>query len=215
MKIFLDTANLDEIKEGASWGIVDGVTTNPSLIAKEGKDLKETIKAICEIVDGPISSEVLSENHEDMIKEARELAKIHKNIVVKIPMTIEGLKAVKVLSAEGIHTNVTLIFSANQALLAAKAGATYVSPFLGRLDDIGIEGMELVRTIVEIFDIYGYDTEVIAASIRHPMHVIDAALAGSHIATIPMKVLKQMAAHPLTDNGIEKFNNDWKNAFNK
>ncbi|MBS6063273.1 fructose-6-phosphate aldolase [Criibacterium bergeronii] len=215
MKIFLDTANLDEIKEGASWGIVDGVTTNPSLIAKEGKDLKETIKAICEIVDGPISSEVLSENHEDMIKEARELAKIHKNIVVKIPMTIEGLKAVKVLSAEGIHTNVTLIFSANQALLAAKAGATYVSPFLGRLDDIGIEGMELVRTIVEIFDIYGYDTQVIAASIRHPMHVIDAALAGSHIATIPMKVLKQMAAHPLTDNGIEKFNNDWKNAFNK
>lgn len=215
MKIFLDTANLDEIKEGASWGIVDGVTTNPSLIAKESKDLKETIKAICEIVDGPISSEVLSENHEDMIKEARELAKIHKNIVVKIPMTIEGLKAVKVLSAEGIHTNVTLIFSANQALLAAKAGATYVSPFLGRLDDIGIEGMELVRTIVEIFDIYGYDTQVIAASIRHPMHVIDAALAGSHIATIPMKVLKQMAAHPLTDNGIEKFNNDWKNAFNK
>lgn len=215
MKIFLDTANLDEIKEGASWGIVDGVTTNPSLIAKEGKDLKETIKAICEIVDGPISSEVLSENPEDMIKEARELAKIHKNIVVKIPMTIEGLKAVKVLSAEGIHTNVTLIFSANQALLAAKAGATYVSPFLGRLDDIGIEGMELVRTIVEIFDIYGYDTQVIAASIRHPMHVIDAALAGSHIATIPMKVLKQMAAHPLTDNGIEKFNNDWKNAFNK
>lgn len=215
MKIFLDTANLDEIKEGASWGIVDGVTTNPSLIAKEGKDLKETIKAICEIVDGPISSEVLSENHEDMIKEARELAKIHKNIVVKIPMTIEGLKAVKVLSAEGIHTNVTLIFSANQALLAAKAGATYVSPFLGRLDDIGIEGMELVRTIVEIFDIYGYDTQVIAASIRHPMHVIDAALAGSHIATIPMKVLKQMAAHPLTDNGIEKFNNDWKNVFNK
>lgn len=215
MKIFLDTANLDEIKEGASWGIVDGVTTNPSLIAKEGKDLKETVKEICEIVDGPISSEVLSDKHEDMIKEARELSKIHKNIVVKIPMTVEGLKAVKVLSAEGIHTNVTLIFSANQALLAAKAGATYVSPFLGRLDDIGIDGMELVRTIVEIFEIYGYDTEVISASVRHPMHVINAALAGSHIATIPMKVLKQMAYHPLTDKGIATFNSDWDKAFKK
>ncbi|MGP1488185.1 MAG: fructose-6-phosphate aldolase [Peptoanaerobacter stomatis] len=215
MKIFLDTANINEIKEGASWGIVDGVTTNPSLIAKEKRDFKQVVKEICEIVDGPISAEVISEDSEGMIKEARELVKIHENIVVKIPMTVEGLKAVSVISKEGIHTNVTLIFSANQALLAAKAGATYVSPFLGRVDDIGSEGMDLVRKIVEIFDIYGYDTEVIAASVRHPLHVTDAALAGAHIATIPMKVLEQMVKHPLTDKGIASFMKDWESAFGK
>ena len=215
MKIFLDTANIDEIKEGASWGIVDGVTTNPTLIAKEKRDFKQVVKEICEIVDGPISAEVISEDAEGMVKEARELVQIHKNIVVKIPMTVEGLKVVSTVSKEGIKTNVTLIFSANQALLAAKAGATYVSPFLGRVDDIGSEGMELVRTIVEIFDIYGFDTEVIAASVRHPLHVVDAALAGSHIATIPMKVLQQMVKHPLTDKGIESFMKDWQGAFGK
>ena len=215
MKIFLDTANIDEIKEGASWGIVDGVTTNPSLIAREGRDFKEVVKEICEIVDGPISAEVISEDSEGMIAEAKELVKIHKNIVIKIPMTVEGLKAVSVLSKDNIKTNVTLIFSANQALLAAKAGASYVSPFLGRVDDIGSEGMELVRNIVEIFDIYGFDTQVIAASVRHPLHVTDAALAGSHIATIPMKVLQQMVKHPLTDKGIESFMKDWNNTFGK
>ena len=215
MKIFLDTANIDEIKEGASWGIVDGVTTNPSLIAKEKRDFKQVVKEICDIVDGPISAEVISEDSEGMISEAKELVKIHKNIVIKIPMTVEGLKAVSKLSKEGIKTNVTLIFSPNQALLAAKAGATYVSPFLGRLDDVGSEGMDLVRTIVEIFFNYDYDTEVIAASIRHPLHVVDAALAGAHIATIPMKVLQQMVKHPLTDKGIESFMNDWKGAFGK
>jgi fructose-6-phosphate aldolase len=215
MKIFLDTANTDEIKEGASWGIVDGVTTNPSLIAKEKRDFKQVVKEICDIVDGPISAEVISEDSEGMISEARELVKIHKNIVIKIPMTVEGLKAVSILSKEGIKTNVTLIFSPNQALLAAKAGATYVSPFLGRLDDVGSQGMDLVRTIVEIFFNYDYDTEVIAASIRHPLHVVDAALAGAHIATIPMKVLQQMVKHPLTDKGIESFMNDWKGAFGK
>lgn len=215
MKIFLDTANIEEIKEGASWGIVDGVTTNPSLIAREGRDFKEVVKEICEIVDGPISAEVISEDSEGMIAEAKELVKIHKNIVIKIPMTVEGLKAVSVLSKDNIKTNVTLIFSANQALLAAKAGASYVSPFLGRVDDIGSEGMELVRSIVEIFDIYGFDTQVIAASVRHPLHVTDAALAGSHIATIPMKVLQQMVKHPLTDKGIESFMKDWNNTFGK
>ena len=215
MKIFLDTANIDEIKEGASWGIVDGVTTNPSLIAKENRDFKQVVKEICDIVDGPISAEVISEDSEGMINEAKELVKIHKNIVIKIPMTVEGLKAVSKLSKEGIKTNVTLIFSPNQALLAAKAGATYVSPFLGRLDDVGSQGMDLVRTIVEIFLNYDYDTEVIAASIRHPLHVVDAALAGAHIATIPMKVLQQMVKHPLTDKGIESFMNDWKGAFGK
>ena len=215
MKIFLDTANIDEIKEGASWGIVDGVTTNPSLIAREGRDFKEVVKEICEIVDGPISAEVISEDSEGMIAEAKELVKIHKNIVIKIPMTVEGLKAVSVLSKENIKTNVTLIFSSNQSLLAAKSGASYVSPFLGRVDDIGSEGMELVISIVEIFDIYGFDTQVIAASVRHPLHVTDAALAGSHIATIPMKVLQQMVKHPLTDKGIESFMKDWNNTFGK
>ena len=215
MKIFLDTANVADIKEGASWGIVDGVTTNPSLVAKEGRDFKEVIKEITEIVDGPVSAEVISLKAEEMIEEAREVAKMHPNVVVKIPMTPDGLKAVSAVSKEGIKTNVTLVFSSNQALLAAKAGATYVSPFLGRLDDIGQEGMNLVREIVEIFDIYGIETEVIAASIRHPLHVTEVALAGAHVATIPFNVLTQMAKHPLTDIGIDKFLKDWEATFGK
>lgn len=215
MKIFIDTANIDEIKEAASWGILDGVTTNPSLIAREKRDFIEVVKEICEIVDGPISAEVVSLEANKMIEEAREVAKIHPNVIVKIPMTIDGLKAVAAVSKEGIKTNVTLVFSANQALLAAKAGASYVSPFLGRLDDIGLEGMNLVRDIVDIFNIHGYQTEVIAASIRNPLHVTDAALAGSHIATIPFNVLKQMSKHPLTDIGIEKFKSDWEATFGK
>ena len=215
MKIFIDTANIDEIKEAASWGILDGVTTNPSLIAREKRDFIEVVKEICEIVDGPISAEVVSLEANKMIEEAREVAKIHPNVIVKIPMTIDGLKAVAAISKEGIKTNVTLVFSANQALLAAKAGASYVSPFLGRLDDIGLEGMNLVRDIVDIFNIHGYQTEVIAASIRNPLHVTDAALAGSHIATIPFNVLKQMSKHPLTDIGIEKFKSDWEATFGK
>ncbi|GIW48683.1 MAG: putative transaldolase [Caloramator sp.] len=210
MKLFIDTANVDEIREAEKLGIICGVTTNPSLIAKEGRDFVEVVKEITEIVDGPISAEVISLEAEGMIKEARELAKIHKNIVIKIPMTLEGLKAVKVLSKEGIKTNVTLIFSSAQALLAAKAGATYVSPFVGRLDDIGHDGMTLIEEIVRIFDNYGIETEIIAASIRHPMHVVEAALAGAHIATVPYKVLVQMAKHPMTDIGIEKFLKDWE-----
>lgn len=191
MKFFIDTANVDEIREVASWGILDGVTTNPSLIAKEGRDFKEVIKEITSIVDGPISAEVISEDSEGMLKEARELAKIHKNITIKIPMTKEGLKATSVLSKEGIKTNVTLIFSSNQALLAAKAGATFVSPFLGRLDDIGNEGVNLIQEIMDIFDIYGIETEVIAASIRHPLHVTEVAKTGVDIATIPYGVFKK------------------------
>ena len=196
-------------------GIICGVTTNPSLIAKEGRDFNEVIKEITEIVDGPISGEVkaTTTDAEGMIAEGREIAKIHPNMVVKIPMTVEGLKAVKVLSSEGIKTNVTLIFSANQAILAANAGATYVSPFLGRLDDISQPGIELIRQIAEIFDIYGYDTEIIAASIRNPIHVTDCALAGADIATIPYKVIEQMTKHPLTDQGIEKFQADYKAVF--
>lgn len=210
MKIFIDTANVNEIREAESWGILSGVTTNPSLIAKEGRDFIEVVKEITSIVDGPISAEVISLDHEGMIKEARELSKIHKNIVIKIPMTIEGLKAVKVLSKEGIKTNVTLIFSASQALLAAKAGASYVSPFVGRLDDTGEEGLTIIKEIVTIFNNYGIKTEIIAASIRHPMHVINAAIAGAHIATIPYKILEQMTKHPLTDAGIKRFLDDWK-----
>lgn len=210
MKIFIDTANVNEIREAESWGILSGVTTNPSLIAKEGRDFVEVVKEITSIVDGPISAEVISLDHEGMIKEARELSRIHKNIVIKIPMTIEGLKAVKVLSKEGIKTNVTLIFSASQALLASKAGASYVSPFVGRLDDTGEEGLNVIREIVTIFNNYGIKTEIIAASIRHPMHVINAAIAGAHIATIPFKVLEQMTKHPLTDAGIKRFLDDWK-----
>lgn len=210
MKIFIDTANVEEIREAESWGVLSGVTTNPSLIAREGRDFTEVVKEITSIVDGPISAEVISLDHEGMIREAGELVKIHKNIVVKIPMTIEGLKAVNVLSKKNIKTNVTLIFSSTQALMAAKAGATFVSPFVGRLDDVGMDGMNLVEEIVRIFDNYGIETEIIAASIRHPMHVVQAALAGAHIATIPFKVLEQLTKHPQTDLGIEKFLNDWK-----
>jgi len=210
MKIFIDTANLDQIKEINSWGILDGVTTNPTLVAKEGCDFETRVRDICQVVDGPISAEAVSMEADGMIKEARQLSKIHKNIIVKIPMTSEGLKAVKVLSKEGIKTNVTLVFSPNQALLAAKAGATYVSPFVGRLDDISHDGMALVRDIVTIFRNYGFKTQVIAASMRHPVHVTEAALAGAHVATIPYDVLKKMLKHNLTDEGIQKFLKDWE-----
>lgn len=210
MKIFIDTANLEQIKEINSWGILDGVTTNPTLVAKEGCDFETRVRDICQVVDGPISAEAVSMESEGMIKEARQLTKIHKNIIVKIPMTAEGLKAVKVLSHEGIRTNVTLVFSPNQALLAAKAGATYVSPFVGRLDDISHDGMALVRDIVTIFRNYGFKTQVIAASMRHPVHVTEAALAGAHVATIPYDLLKKMLKHNLTDEGIQKFLKDWE-----
>lgn len=215
MKFFVDTANVEDIKKANDMGVICGVTTNPSLIAKEGRNFAEVIKEITDIVDGPISGEVKATtvDAEGMIKEGREIAAIHPNMVVKIPMTVEGLKAVKVLSSDGIKTNVTLIFSANQAILAANAGATYVSPFLGRLDDISQPGIELIRQIAEIFDIYGYDTEIIAASIRNPIHVTDCALAGADIATIPYKVIEQMTKHPLTDQGIEKFQADYKAVF--
>lgn len=209
MKIFIDTANIDEIREANTWGIIDGVTTNPSLIAKEGRDLQEVINEICSIVDGPISAEVISLESDKMVEEAMELVKLHKNIVIKIPMCIEGLKAVKVLNERGIKTNVTLIFSSQQALLAAKAGATYVSPFVGRLDDIGARGIELISEISTIFKVHNIKTEIIAASIRNPIHVSECAIGGSDIATIPFKVLEQMAKHPLTDIGIEKFLSDY------
>ena len=211
MKFFIDTANIDDIKAANDLGVICGVTTNPSLIAKEGRDFKEVIAEIAGIVDGPISGEVKATtvDAEGMIAEGREIAKIHPNMVVKIPMTEEGLKAVKQLSSEGIKTNVTLIFSANQALLAARAGATYVSPFLGRLDDISQPGIELIQKIVTIFDNYGLDTEIIAASVRNPIHVTDCALAGAHIATIPYSVIKTMINHPLTTQGIEKFQKDY------
>ncbi|HID72284.1 MAG TPA: fructose-6-phosphate aldolase [Thermoplasmata archaeon] len=210
MKIFLDTANIKEIKEASSWGIIDGVTTNPTLIAREGRDFKEVVEEICSIVDGPISAEVLSTHAQGMIEEARELAKIHKNIVIKIPMTVEGLKAVKVLSQEDIRTNVTLVFSATQALLAAKAGASYVSPFVGRLDDNSHYGMDLIGEIVQIFDNYGFATEIIVASVRNPLHVLEAAMMGADIATVPFAVLKKLVGHPLTDIGIERFLKDWE-----
>lgn len=210
MKFFIDTANVSEIKAANDLGVIAGVTTNPSLIAKEGRVFEEVVKEITEIVDGPISAEVISLDAEGMVKEGRELAKIHKNIVIKVPITDEGLKAVKIFTSEGIKTNVTLIFSANQALMAARAGATYVSPFLGRIDDIGAVGMDLVRDIAMIFDIHGIETEIIAASIRNPIHVLDAAKAGAHIATIPYGVIKQMLKHPLTDIGIERFLKDWE-----
>ncbi|OPJ64679.1 fructose-6-phosphate aldolase [Clostridium oryzae] len=215
MKIFIDTANIDEIKKAHEMGVICGVTTNPSLIAKEGRDFVQVVKEISQIVDGPISAEVISPDAENMIKEARELSKIHKNIVIKIPMTQEGLKAVSKLSKEGIKTNVTLIFSATQALLAARAGATYVSPFVGRLDDIGQNGIELIEDIVQIFDVHGIETEIITASVRNPIHVIEAAKAGAHIATIPYKVIVQMTKHPLTDAGIEKFMADWNSMKTK
>jgi transaldolase len=214
MKFFIDTANVDEIREGNEMGMVDGVTTNPSLIAKEGRDFKQVIEEICTIVDGPISAEAVSLDAPGMIAEARDLAKIHKNIVVKIPMTIEGMKAVRTLAGEGIATNVTLVFSPLQALMAAKAGASYVSPFVGRLDDLSQEGMDLVDQIVTIYDNYGYQTEVIVASVRNPLHVLESALIGADIATIPFSVLKKLAAHPLTDKGIAAFLDDWKKAGN-
>lgn len=215
MRMFIDTANVDEIKSANEWGVICGVTTNPSLIAKEGRDFIEVVKEIAQIVDGPISAEVISLNHEEMVKEARELSKIHKNIVIKVPMTVEGLKATKVLSGEGINTNVTLVFSSSQALLAARAGATYVSPFVGRMDDIGNNGMQLIEEIVEIFSLHEIQTQIIAASIRHPIHAIDSARAGAHIATIPFKVLEQMTKHPLTDKGIERFLKDWESVPKK
>jgi len=203
-------ANVGEIKKAHSWGMVDGVTTNPSLIAKSGRNFGEVIQEIVKIVDGPISAEVISLDSEGMVKEARDLSKIHKNIVIKIPMTTEGLKATKVLSKEGIKTNVTLVFSANQALMAAKAGAAYVSPFIGRLDDIGHDGMLLIEDIVDIFENYSFKTEIIVASIRHPMHVTQAALLGANIATIPYDVMEKMSKHSLTDAGIKKFLEDWQ-----
>ncbi len=218
MRFFIDTANVDEIREAAAMGIIDGVTTNPSLIAKEGRDYIETLKEITQIVDGPISGEVKAStvDAEGMIKEGREIAALHPNMVVKIPMTAEGLKAVKVLSAEGIKTNVTLIFSPAQALLAARAGATYVSPFLGRLDDVGTDGIALIADIAEIFFQYpDIETQIICASVRHPMHVLDCAKTGADIATVPYKVLKQMLNHPLTNIGIENFKKDYEKVFGK
>lgn len=215
MKFFVDTANVDDIRKANDMGVICGVTTNPSLIAKEGRDFNEVIKEITSIVDGPISGEVKATtvDAEGMIKEGREIAAIHPNMVVKIPMTVEGLKAVKVLSAEGIKTNVTLIFTANQALLAARAGATFVSPFLGRLDDISQTGVDLIRVIADIFNIYDLDTEIIAASVRNPIHVTDCALAGADIATVPYSVIEKMTKHPLTDQGISKFQADYKAVF--
>jgi transaldolase len=210
MKFFIDTANIDEIKKANELGMVDGVTTNPSLVAKEGREFKGLIKEICDIVDGPVSAEVVSTDAEGRVKEARELANLADNIVVKIPMLEEGLKAVKTLAREKINTNVTLCFSPIQALMAAKAGAAYISPFVGRLDDIGQIGMELVEEIITIYDNYGFETEVIVASVRNPTHVLDAALMGADIATIPFKVIQQLTKHPLTDIGVEKFLADWK-----
>ncbi len=214
MKFFIDTANVDEIKKAKELGLIDGVTTNPTLVSKENREFKPLIKEICEIVDGPVSAEVISLEYEGMVEEARELSKLADNVVIKIPMTENGLKAVKTLSQEGINTNVTLVFSPLQALLAAKAGATFVSPFVGRLDDISHTGMELVKQIMEIYFNYGYDTEVIVASVRNPLHVLEAAKIGADIATIPFKVLMQFVKHPLTDIGIERFLNDWKKLGN-
>ena len=215
MKFFIDTANIDEIKEAHSMGMVDGVTTNPTLIAREGGDFETIIREICKIVDGPISAEVISLDTDGMVKEARELAKIDDNIVIKIPMTIDGIKATRTLTSEDIKTNVTLVFSPLQALMAAKAGATFVSPFVGRLDDLAQEGMLLVDQIVEIYNNFGYSTEIIVASIRNPLHVLDAALMGADIATIPFNVLAKLAAHPMTDKGIKAFLSDWEKAGKK
>ncbi|MDI6765606.1 MAG: fructose-6-phosphate aldolase [Bacteroidota bacterium] len=210
MKIFIDTANIDEIRETASMGLLDGVTTNPSLVAKEGRSFKELLKEICSIVDGEVSAEVIATDYEGMLKEGRDLAKLDDKIVIKVPLIKEGLKVVKSFKAEGIRTNVTLCFSPNQALLAAKAGAYFISPFIGRLDDICTNGMDLISQIITIYRNYGFDTQVLVASIRHPMHVVDAALIGADIATIPYSVLIQLIKHPLTDIGLEKFLADWK-----
>jgi transaldolase len=212
MKIFIDTANLDEIRGAASMGILDGVTTNPSLVAKEGKDFRDLLKEICAIVNGDISAEVIATDVAGMLKEGRELAKIHDNIVVKVPLTEDGLRAVKTFAAEGIRTNVTLCFSPNQALLAAKAGAYIISPFVGRLDDISINGMDLIGQILTIYRNYGFETQVLVASVRHPMHVVDSAMMGAHIATMPYKVLTGLLKHPLTDIGLDRFLQDWKKA---
>lgn len=210
MKFFIDTADVDEIRDAHAMGMVDGVTTNPTLIAKSGRDFREVVTEICDIVDGPVSAEAVSLDAPGMIAEARDLAKIHNNIVVKIPMTVDGLKAVGVLSAEGIATNVTLVFSSLQALMAAKAGAAYVSPFVGRLDDLSSDGMEVVEQIVTIYDNYGFQTEIIVASVRNPIHVLESALLGADIATIPYDVIKKLASHPLTDKGIASFLADWE-----
>ena len=210
MKFFIDTANLDEIKQATELGLIDGVTTNPSLLAREGGDPLETLREITKIVEGPVNAEVVSLDAEGMVREGLAHAKLADNIVIKIPMTLEGLKATKRLTSEGFHVNVTLIFSALQALMAAKAGATYVSPFVGRLDDASHDGMDIIRQMVTIFDNYGYETQVLVASIRSPLHVLEAALAGAHVATIPYKVLDQISKHPLTDVGIEKFLADWE-----
>lgn len=210
MKFFIDTANIDEIKEAHSMGMVDGVTTNPSLIAKEKRPFEQIIRDICQVVDGPVSAEVIAVDTDGMVAEARELAKIHANIVVKIPMLVDGLKAVRTLAREGIKTNVTLVFSPLQALMAAKAGATYVSPFIGRLDDLSQDGLTLVEQIVDIYDNYDFDTEIIVASVRHPLHVLESAMMGADIATIPFNVLAKLAAHPLTDKGLKAFLADWE-----
>lgn len=215
MKFFIDTANIAEIKEAASMGVLDGVTTNPSLVAKEGKEFRKLLEEICAIVDGPISAEVLATEYEGIMKEARELSKIHRNIVVKVPLIKEGLKAVKSLKAEGIRTNVTLCFSPNQALLAAKAGAYFISPFIGRLDDVSQTGMDLIRQVVTIYRNYKYDTQVLVASIRHPLHVVEAALIGADICTMPFKVIESLIKHPLTDIGLERFLADWKKGQQK
>ena len=215
MKIFLDTANLDELKQAAEWGIVDGVTTNPTLIAKEGKPIAEQITKICEIVDGDISAEVVSLSADKMIPEGRELAKLHRNVIVKLPLTREGIKACSALSKEGIRTNVTLCFTPAQAMLAAKAGAYIISPFVGRLDDIGLDGMQLIRDIVLIYNNYGYKTQILAASLRTTNHVIDAARSGAHIGTMPLKTLDALFAHPLTDKGLEQFLKDWGKVFDQ
>ena len=209
MKFFIDTADLDEIREANDMGVLDGVTTNPTHVSKEEGSFEDIILKICQMVDGPVSAEVVETDHEEMIKEARKISKIHENVVVKIPITLDGLKTIKACSDEGIRTNVTLCFSANQALMAAKAGASYISPFLGRLDDIGHVGMDLIATIRQIYDNYGFQTEILAASLRHPLHVIDAALAGADVSTLPPDVLKKLLAHPLTDSGLERFLNDW------
>ena len=215
MKLFIDTANIDEIKEANSLGLIDGVTTNPTLIAREGKEFMHIVKEICQIVEGPISLEAVSTRSEDMLKEARDLAKIHPNVVVKLPMTRDGLITTRQLATEGIHVNMTLVFSPNQALLAAKAGAAYVSPFVGRLDDISHWGMDLVEQILTIYENYDFETEVIVASIRNPLHVLESALTGADIATIPFKVIEQLIKHPLTDAGIERFLKDWENVGKK
>jgi transaldolase len=215
MKIFIDSADINEIKEAAALGVCDGCTTNPSLLAKVGRRIETAIPEICEVVDGPVSAEVVATDYEGILKEGRALAKLHKNVVVKVPLIVDGLKAVRTFKKEGIRTNVTLCFSPTQALLAAKAGAAYISPFIGRLDDVSTDGMELIEQIVQIYSNYDYETEVLAASIRHPVHVVQAALVGSHCGTMPLSVIKQLVKHPLTDAGLAKFLEDHKKAAEK